>query len=107
MHDCAKAKVAELCKGKIEVTNRVGIADVESENAVFEIKPAHEWLHGIGQVLGYAFATKKQPLLVLYGAKPVRNEVKAICKQYKIDLVVLRSSKRAKRERKRIVPQAS
>ena len=107
LHDCVKAKVAELCNGKIEVTNRVGIADVESENAVFEIKPAHEWLHGIGQVLGYAFATKKQPVLVLYGEKSVKREVKAMCKQYKIDLVVLRSSKKAKRKLKRIVPQAN
>lgn len=65
---CAKA-LAEILNGSTEVTNDAGRVDVLTKNAVIELKIAHNWKHGIGQLLVYGYYYPGRSLeLVLVGA---------------------------------------
>ena len=100
-HDIIKFHVAKCMNGRPEVSNDVGTADVESEDCVVEVKPLSAWLHGVGQVLGYSFATKKKPVLVLFGeVKQPKVYIRTMCQHHNIELVYIRTSQRKKRKRK-------
>lgn len=85
-HNEVRDQIALSVGGTAEKKNRAGIADVESDDAVYEVKPTNQWLHGVGQVLGYATATQKKPILVLFGSRP-ENVVRDTCDHYEIELV--------------------
>jgi hypothetical protein len=66
-HNDVRDAIALFCGGQTEVCNKAGISDVETTGEVIEVKPAHQWTHGMGQVLAYAAVTGKHPVLALFG----------------------------------------
>jgi hypothetical protein len=87
MHNSVRDDVAKLLGGVIERRNSSGTADVETDNYVVEVKPVSDWMHGVGQSLGYNTATKKRPLLVLYGDKTISDNCKRTCATHDIKLL--------------------
>lgn len=88
-HDAVRDLVAERVAGVVEARNAAGIADIESNSTVYEVKPCSQWLHGLGQVLGYANATKKRPCLVTFGkCEPQRRKImRSTCKKYGVSVM--------------------
>lgn len=66
MHNVLRGELARFFKGRVESRNAFGVADVETADKVFEVKPCDEWMHGAGQVKAYFSATRKQPVLALF-----------------------------------------
>ena len=56
-----------------------------TKNEIIEVKPLNEWKHGIGQLICYAYDTKKIKHLHLFGGEPLEI-VKKICKKNMIIL---------------------
>lgn len=85
-HDIVRDIVARAWSGRTEVVNSAGIADVETAGEVVEVKHFSQWAHGAGQALGYAHATGKSPVLVLFGGC-IADITKSFCKAHQIRLV--------------------
>lgn len=93
LHDEVRDHIADLFNGTIEVPNKNGISDVESERFVFEIKPLNKWANGLGQALAYSQATGKEGKLCLFTTdqdKTVPQGARETCKESKIDLLFIR-----------------
>lgn len=87
MHDAIKKRIAVELDGEEEVINSFGVADVESEDYVIEVKPTSEFKHGLGQIICYATATGKRGRLHVFGADPTEDMYR-ICKAHNVSLVV-------------------
>ena len=66
MHNRVRDHFANIYNGHVEVKNKYGIADIESEDKVFEVKHVKDWVHGMGQVNAYSRATSKPGVLILF-----------------------------------------
>jgi hypothetical protein len=93
LHNEVRDHIADLFNGTIEVPNKNGISDVESERYVFEIKPLNKWANGLGQALAYSQATGKEGKLCLFTTdqdKTVPQGARETCKESNIDLLFIR-----------------
>jgi hypothetical protein len=86
-HNAIRDAIALQLRGQTEKKNSVGVADVETKDDVFEVKPLSEWLHGVGQILGYGMATKKRKRLILFSSDNTpSHECKRLCSEYDIHM---------------------
>ncbi len=66
--ECSR-RLAIVLNGSTEVTTEVGRIDVLTNSELIELKVAHNWKHGIGQLLAYGFYHQQRELhLILVGS---------------------------------------
>jgi hypothetical protein len=104
MHNQVRDKIARTLKGgSCEVRCACGgFADVISTHWIVEVKHAHEWRHGIGQILAYASDPRhsgKKKRLHLIGDLPEEEAVQRVCRLYGIKVTIgsERTSRRTKK----------
>ena len=76
--------------GKIEVKTPVGRIDLLTDDKLIEIKKYKNWLHGMGQLIGYSnFYPKKEKMLYLFNVGDGElSYVKKICKKHDVAVKV-------------------
>lgn len=87
---CAK-ELAIALQGQTEVTTEAGRIDVLTVSEVIELKMAHNWKHGIGQLLVYGFYFPDRSLhLVLVGsnADDYLDIARQHCQRFRIQVSV-------------------
>lgn len=76
--------LARQVGGVVEARLPLGVADVVTSQAVFEVEPRHSWREGARQVLAYATQCGLPPALALFRALPadellgIFNELRAV-----------------------------
>jgi hypothetical protein len=66
LHDQVADRLAASVGGRREVLCDMGRVDVLTDAFAIEVKPLSAALHGLGQALGYAHATKRRPWVHLF-----------------------------------------
>ena len=90
LHDRVRDRIAQELRGETEVACACGgLADVVSPTTLCEVKQAHEWRHGLGQLLAYAsdprFLDGRRALqLHLLGAAPGERleAARRVCRRF-------------------------
>jgi hypothetical protein len=87
LHDIARDRIAKELQGRTEVACACGgLADVVSATTLCEVKQAHEWRHGLGQLLAYAsdprFQGTRELRLHLLGGGERLSAARRVCKRF-------------------------
>jgi hypothetical protein len=70
----------------------IGRPDFMDDTYVYENKKISEWKHALGQVLVYAYATKKKPALGLIASSiddSLISVIKAVCSRYDVKVEII------------------
>ena len=91
LHDAIRDELAKRWDGTPESSCCVGSIDVETSNSVCEVEPISTWKHGLGQVIAYAEATGKKPILCIFDDIIPKNVdiVKKICSSSGVKFVAM------------------